>query len=85
MTDTEERAAILAEVIAFSRAPTLEPWQFTVRDYAAQAGIDEGRAYAELQAQVTAGRLESTFVRHDGKRVRAYWIKPNQKGPNGSG
>ena len=70
---TDDREAILAEVIEFSRAPTLEPWQFTVRQYAQARGIKEAIAYDELQGAVAAGMLETAYVKHNGRRVRAFW------------
>ncbi len=66
------RDQILAEVIEFSQPPRLEDDEFTIAQFAAQAGLSHNTAADRLEKQLNAGRLERRRVLEGGHNQWAY-------------
>ena len=74
--DEKERRQIIAEVIKITEPPELKPDEFTVGQYAKQAGITQRRARDHLGKLVEQGQLTCREVIHKQRKRNAYaWVE----------
>lgn len=75
--DDDRRRAILREIAALAPAQrTMEPYMFTVMDFAREKGWLRARTEDYLRCQVAQGKLRMDLNGYDprtGRRAAVYW------------